>query len=95
MTKTLLIISGGVEAADAVKRAKEMGLDVVVSDINPEAPGFAIADSPNHGSPNLSAMAKNVAAKIPQRIEPRIRRACKPAVTKRPKKKTMVSGDAN
>jgi biotin carboxylase len=45
MAKTLLIISGGVEAADAVKRAKEMGLDVVCSDINPEAPGFAIADS--------------------------------------------------
>jgi biotin carboxylase len=45
MQKTLLIISGGVEAADAVKRAKEMGLYVVVSDINPEAPGFKFADS--------------------------------------------------
>jgi len=45
VTKTLLIISGGVEAADAVKRAKEMGLDVVCSDINPQAPSFAIADS--------------------------------------------------
>jgi biotin carboxylase len=43
--KTLLIVSGGVEAAAAVKRAKEMGLYVVCSDINPEAPGFAIADS--------------------------------------------------
>ncbi len=43
--KTLLIISGGVEAAAAVKRAKDMGLNVVCSDINPEAPGFAIADS--------------------------------------------------
>jgi biotin carboxylase len=45
MSKTLLIVSGGVEAADAVRRAKEMGLYVVVSDINPEAPGFAFADS--------------------------------------------------
>ena len=45
MQKTLLIVSGGVEAADAVRRAKEMGLYVVVSDINPEAPGFAYADS--------------------------------------------------
>jgi biotin carboxylase len=45
MTKTLLIVSGGVEAAEAAKRAKEMGLYVVVSDINPEAPGFAFADS--------------------------------------------------
>jgi NAD(P)-dependent dehydrogenase (short-subunit alcohol dehydrogenase family) len=32
MAKTLLIVSGGIEAADAAKRAKEMGLYVVVSD---------------------------------------------------------------
>jgi len=43
--KTLLIVSGGIEAADAAKRAKEMGLYVVVSDRDPEAPGFAFADS--------------------------------------------------
>ena len=43
--KTLLIISGGVEAAEAAKRAKEMGYTVVVSDRDPEAPGFAFADS--------------------------------------------------
>jgi biotin carboxylase len=43
--KTLLIVSGGVEAAEAAKRAKDMGLYVVVSDINPQAPGFAFADS--------------------------------------------------
>src|SRR6201985_1798202 len=43
--KTLLIISGGIEAADAVRRAKEMGLYGVVSDRDPEAPGFAFADS--------------------------------------------------
>jgi biotin carboxylase len=41
--KTLLIISGGIEAADAAKRAREMGLHVVVSDIDPNAPGFAFA----------------------------------------------------
>ena len=41
--KTLLIISGGIEAADAAKRAREMGLHVVVSDINPDAPGFGYA----------------------------------------------------
>jgi biotin carboxylase len=45
MTKTLLIISGGIEAADAARRAKEMGLHVVVSDRDPQAPGFAFADS--------------------------------------------------
>jgi biotin carboxylase len=43
--KTLLIISGGIEAADAARRAKEMGYQVVVSDRDPEAPGFAFADS--------------------------------------------------
>ena len=41
--RTLLIISGGIEAADAAKRAREMGLHVVVSDIDPHAPGFAFA----------------------------------------------------
>ncbi len=45
MAKTLLIISGGIEAADAARRAKEMGLYVVVSDRDPQAPGFAFADS--------------------------------------------------
>jgi biotin carboxylase len=45
MGKTLLIISGGIEAADAARRAKEMGLTVVVSDRDPNAPGFAFADS--------------------------------------------------
>jgi biotin carboxylase len=43
--KTLLIVSGGIEAADAAKRAKEMGLYVVVSDRDVEAPGFAFSDS--------------------------------------------------
>jgi biotin carboxylase len=43
--KTILIISGGIEAADAAKRAKDMGYTVVVSDIDPNAPGFAFADS--------------------------------------------------
>ena len=41
--KALLIISGGIEAADAAKRAREMGLHVVVSDIDENAPGFAYA----------------------------------------------------
>jgi biotin carboxylase len=45
MAKTLLIVSGGIEAADAAKRAREMGITVVVSDRDPQAPGFAFADS--------------------------------------------------
>jgi biotin carboxylase len=42
--KRLLIVSGGVEGCAGIARAKEMGLDVVCSDLNPAAPGFALAD---------------------------------------------------
>ncbi|MBI5892616.1 MAG: ATP-grasp domain-containing protein [Deltaproteobacteria bacterium] len=42
--KTLLIISGGIEAVPIIKQARDMGLRVVVSDGNPSAPGFEIAD---------------------------------------------------
>lgn len=45
MQKTLLIVSGGIEAAHAARRAKEMGLYVVVSDPDPQAPGFQHSDS--------------------------------------------------
>lgn len=43
--KTLLIVSGGIEAADAARRAKELGLYVVVSDRDVAAPGFDYSDS--------------------------------------------------
>lgn len=42
--KNLLIVSAGVEAVAAIELAKSMGLHVVVSDMNPDAPGFAVAD---------------------------------------------------
>lgn len=42
--KTLLVVSGGIEAVPGIKRAKDMGLYVVVSDGNPNAPGFEYAD---------------------------------------------------
>jgi len=42
--KTLLIISGGIEAVPGIQLAKEMGLYVVVSDGSPDAPGFEHAD---------------------------------------------------
>ena len=42
--KTLLIVSGGIEATHGVRRAKELGCHVVVSDMNPDAPGFSVAD---------------------------------------------------
>ena len=44
MPKTLFVISGGTEAVPGIQRARDMGLRVVVSDINPKAPGFEIAD---------------------------------------------------
>jgi biotin carboxylase len=43
--KTLLILSGGAPAADAARRAKEMGLAVVMLDADTKALGFAFADS--------------------------------------------------
>src|SRR6185437_6236779 len=68
MSKTLLIVSGGVEATDAVKRAKEMGLNVVVSDRDPEAPGFAFADScliaDVYGAAETAAAAERYSRKI-------------------------------
>jgi biotin carboxylase len=42
--KTILVISGGIEAVPGILKAKEMGLYVVVSDYNPGAPGFTYAD---------------------------------------------------
>lgn len=45
MSKTLLVISGGAEAVPGILRAKAMGYRVVVSDQNPQAPGFAHADN--------------------------------------------------
>jgi len=42
--RTLWIVSGGTEAVPGIRRAKEMGLHVVVSDMNPKAPGMAVAD---------------------------------------------------
>lgn len=68
MTKTLLIVSGGVEAVDAAKRAKELGLYVVVSDRDPEAPGFEFADSrliaDVYGSEETAAAAERFSRKV-------------------------------
>lgn len=43
--KTLWVVGGGIEAVPGIQRAKSMGLTVIVSDGNPQAPGFAYADS--------------------------------------------------
>jgi biotin carboxylase len=41
MPKNLLVVGGGIEAVPGLERARQMGLHVVVSDKNPDAPGFA------------------------------------------------------
>ncbi len=42
--KTLLVVSAGIEAVPGIELAKSMGLHLIASDANPEAPGFALAD---------------------------------------------------
>ena len=42
--KTLLVIGGGIQAVDGIRTARRLGLRVIVSDINPDAPGFEYAD---------------------------------------------------
>ncbi|HTQ14935.1 MAG TPA: ATP-grasp domain-containing protein [Rhizomicrobium sp.] len=68
MQKTLLIVSGGIEAADAARRAKEMGLYVVVSDRDTAAPGFRFADSciiaDVYGADETAAAAERFSRKV-------------------------------
>ena len=42
--KTLWVISAGAEAIPGIMRARELGLHVVASDGDPNAPGFAVSD---------------------------------------------------
>jgi len=41
--KTLLFVGGGAEALPGIEKARDLGLHVVVSDLNPEAPGMSAA----------------------------------------------------
>lgn len=43
MSRTILIVGGGIEAVPGIRLANKMGLHVVVSDMNTNAPGFAMA----------------------------------------------------
>ncbi|MBI9109625.1 ATP-grasp domain-containing protein [Maridesulfovibrio ferrireducens] len=43
MKKTLIIIGAGLETIPVIQKAVEMGLHVVATDLNPEAPGFKYA----------------------------------------------------
>lgn len=44
MKRTVLIVCGGIEAVHGIRRAKELGFHVVVSDQDPNAPGLLEAD---------------------------------------------------
>ena len=44
ISKTLLVVGGGIEAVPGLQKAKALGLHVAVSDTNPDAPGFRCAD---------------------------------------------------
>ena len=57
--------------------------------------GEAMTPSPKQGRPNFSADGQQPwPRRCPRMIEPRTRRACRAAVTSRPKKKTIRSGEA-
>ncbi|MEW6074651.1 MAG: ATP-grasp domain-containing protein [Planctomycetota bacterium] len=42
--RTLLVVCGGAEAVPGIEAVKRLGVRVVVSDRDPDAPGFAVAD---------------------------------------------------
>jgi biotin carboxylase len=68
VTKTLLVLSGGAVAAKVAQRLRELGLTVVVSDGDPQAPAFAFADScliaDVHGASETAAAAERYNRKI-------------------------------
>src|SRR5258708_8443622 len=68
MSKTLLIISGGEETAEVARYARQAGYSVVVSDADPQAPAFALADScliaDVHGVNETAAAAERYSRKI-------------------------------
>jgi xanthine/CO dehydrogenase XdhC/CoxF family maturation factor len=42
--RTLLVVSAGIEAVAGIEHARRLGLHVVVSDGDPDAPGLAVAN---------------------------------------------------
>ncbi len=70
MSKTLLIVSGGVEAVPAIKLAKSLGHFVVVSDINPDAPGFMVSDAKIFASTYDPISTVNVVCRYHKNIRP-------------------------
>ena len=44
MTKTIWIVGAGIESIPGISLAKKLGMNVIVSDGNPNAPGLKFAD---------------------------------------------------
>ncbi|MEW5801181.1 MAG: ATP-grasp domain-containing protein [bacterium] len=70
LMKTLWIVSGGSEAVPGIMTARKMGLHVVVSDLNPHAPGFAVADDRIVVSTYDSEATKEAARKYHRTVRP-------------------------
>jgi len=68
MTKTLLIISGGEKSVEIARGLREMGHAAVISDSDPQAPAFSLADScliaDVHGASETAAAAERYNRKI-------------------------------
>ena len=68
MTKTLLIVSGGEKSVEIARGLQAMGHAVVISDADPQAPAFALADScliaSVHGASETTAAAERYNRKI-------------------------------
>ena len=68
MTKTLLLISGGEKSVEIARALRALGHAVVVSDSDPQAPAFALADScliaDVHGATETAAAAERYSRKI-------------------------------
>ena len=66
-----------------------------VASIDFATSGASATGWPSSGRPSFSAAANAVDAAMPKMIDPRTRRACSAAVTSRPRKNTIRSGEAN
>ena len=70
MTKTIWIVGGGVEAIPGIILAKKLGLNVVVSDGNPNAPGLKFADKSIIASTYDIESTVNAAYEYHQNVNP-------------------------
>jgi biotin carboxylase len=70
MTKTIWVVGGGAEAIPGIILAKKLGLNVVVSDGNPNAPGLKFADKSIIASTYDIESTVNAAYEYHQNVNP-------------------------